>query len=53
MADKFKIVRFYHPRLKKPNKLIRENVTLEAAQKHCNDPRTQKKDRYFDGYQRM
>lgn len=51
----YNIVRFYNnigkKRMRHPE-IIRTNVTLEEAQKWCNDPSTRKEGVYFDGYQR-
>lgn len=42
----YSIIRFYRNR---PNKTIREGLTLEEAQEWCNDPETSGTD-WFDGY---
>jgi len=50
----YKIVRFYYTshtqRRIKPCKTMERGLTLEQAQKHCNDPKTRKEGVYFDGY---
>ena len=46
----YKIVRCYYPGLNKKNRTIKTGLTLEQAQKHCNDPKTRKEGVYFDGY---
>ncbi len=51
-TERFNIVRYFHPRLDKPAKVVRYNVTLDEAQRHCNDPKTKKEGVYFDGYRR-
>jgi hypothetical protein len=45
----YKIYRFY---FKGGKKLIRRVSSLEIAQLHCNDPRTRKEGKWFDGYQK-
>lgn len=42
----YKIVRFFK---NKNSKIIKTGLTLEEAQRHCKDPKTQGKD-WFDGY---
>jgi hypothetical protein len=37
MAEKYKIVRFY---FKHGRRVIKTGLTLEQAQRHCNDPET-------------
>ena len=49
----YKIVRYYKPGVdgsNTPNRTIKTGLTLEQAKAHCNDPKTQKKGVYFDGY---
>ncbi len=48
----YKIVRFYAPGIKGEGhrRTIKRGLSLEEAQKHCNDPKTAKKGVYFDGY---
>jgi hypothetical protein len=43
----YKILRFY---IDKPSKLIKTVKTIAEAQAHCNDPKTQKAGKWFDGY---
>ena len=45
----YKIIRYYSPMSKKPNRIIKKHLTLEEAQRHCNDPKTSTAE-YFDGY---
>jgi hypothetical protein len=45
----YKIYRYYR-NPNKPKKLIKVVSTLEIAQLHCNDPRTNKEGQWFDGY---
>lgn len=51
MEDTYKIVRKYrdsnHP---DNNKVIKEGLTLEEAQEHCNDPSTHEPGVWFDCY---
>lgn len=50
----YKIVRFYYPDSNgnsKKSRTIKTGLTLEEAQKHCQDPKTRKEGVYFDGYQ--
>lgn len=46
----YKIIRFYHPNLDKPNRTIKRGLTLEQAQQWCRDPKTRKDGEWFDGY---
>ena len=53
MSEKtYNILRFYF--LDYPTKVIKENVSLEEAQAHCQDPSTsgtdENGDLFFDGY---
>lgn len=48
---KYNIVRFYFSG-KTRRKVIQQNVDLETAQKHCNDPATSKPGKWFDGYEK-
>lgn len=50
MTKKYNIFRFY---FKKNRKLIKEDVTIVEAQKHCKDPQTMKAGKWFDGYQEI
>ena len=47
----YKIIRFFakknHPQQKR---VMQTGLTLEQAQKWCNDPSTRKEGVYFDGY---
>jgi len=49
---RYKIVRFWHPAVprKSHSKIMQTGLTLEEAQKHCNDPRTREEGVWFDGY---
>ena len=49
MEKRYKIVRFYRD---KPDgrRTIQKGLTLEEAQKHCQNPKSCKKDVWFDGY---
>jgi hypothetical protein len=51
--DRYNIVRFYHPHVKKPNRIVKKNVSLEDAQAHCSDPKTRNPKLYFDGYEKV
>lgn len=46
----YKIIRFYHPNIDKPNRVVHKGLTLEQAQQHCRDPKTRKDGEWFDGY---
>lgn len=50
MANTYKIMRFYHPSVGRNSRKIKGGLTLEEAQAHCNDPKTSKAGKYFDGY---
>jgi hypothetical protein len=47
----YKIMRFYATFGKRP-RVMRKGLTLEQAQAHCQDPKTAKADKWFDGYER-
>ena len=63
--EKYKVIRFYMNH--RGNRTIKRDLTLEQAQKHCNDPetssstcssgvgkaRTRKLGPWFDGYDKM
>ena len=46
----YKIIRFYHPSINKPNRIVLKGLTLEQAQQHCRNPKTRKDGEWFDGY---
>jgi hypothetical protein len=46
----YKIYRFFSNGRAK--KLIKTVSSLEIAQLHCNDPKTRKEGKWFDGYQK-
>ncbi len=46
----YKIIRFYHPNIDKPNRVIKRGLTLEEAQAWCRDPKTRKDGEWFDPY---
>lgn len=46
----YKIIRFYHPSIDKPNRTVLKGLTLEQAQQYCRDPKTRKDGEWFDGY---
>ncbi len=48
--ERYKIIRFYAPDQNTANRTVKTDLTLEEAQAHCNDPKTQKDGVYFDGY---
>ena len=50
VSVEYKIVRFYYGN---GSRTIRKGLTLEEAQRHCNDPKTRKEGVYFDGYDRV
>lgn len=54
MSELYKIVRFYKDKPVRTHgqHIIKENLTLEEAQAHCNDPTTCGED-WFDGYREM
>ena len=43
----YTIIRYYFNHTKR---IIKKNITLKEAQKHCTDPSTLKIGVYFDGY---
>jgi len=47
--DRYNVIRFY---FKGRRKVIFRSVTLEVARLHCNDPRTSKAGKWFDGYEK-
>ena len=48
----YNIVRYYAPHLNKRPRIIARGVSLEYAQKHCRDPKTQKDGEWFDGFEK-
>lgn len=48
----YKIIRVYHPDLQRPSKLIKSGLSLTQAQAHCNDPKTELENKWFDTYDR-
>jgi hypothetical protein len=34
-------------------RVMKQGLTLEQAQKHCQDPKTAKAGQWFDGYERQ
>jgi len=44
----YKVVRYF--RANRKPRTIKSGLTLEQAQKHCRNPKTEKKGVYFDGY---
>jgi len=46
----YKIIRIFHPDLQRPSKIIKSGLTLAQAQAHCNDPKTELADNWFDAY---
>jgi hypothetical protein len=49
----FRIVRFYHPRLRRRSGTIKTGLTEDEAQAHCCREDTCKEGVYFDGYDYM
>jgi hypothetical protein len=49
----FRIVRFYAPRLNRKPRTIKNGLTEDEAQAHCNREDTSKDGVYFDGYDYM
>jgi hypothetical protein len=49
MKETYKIIRFF---LSGRKKVMKTGLTLEAAQAHCRDPKTQKKGEWFDGFEK-
>jgi hypothetical protein len=50
--ETYKIVRFFYPSQNRKPRVITSGLSLEDAQRHCNDPKTKKEGVYFDGYTR-
>ena len=48
----YNIYRFYQQEGRRPQ-FITGGLTLEQAQKWCNDPTTRKEGKWFDGYQKI
>jgi hypothetical protein len=48
--ERYKIIRFF--RDKRPRRVIKRDLTLKEAQKHCSDPNTRKEGVWFDGYEK-
>lgn len=48
---RYRIVRFEFPDFINPVKVVKTGLTLEEAQKHCSDPNTHVKLKWFDGYE--
>ena len=48
----YRIVRFYHPSSGRPNRTIKNGLTLAEAQAHCSREDTHGP-RHFDGYDLM
>jgi uncharacterized DUF497 family protein len=46
----YKIVRFFRDS-RRNTRIIKKSVSLEEAQRHCQDPSTRKEGEWFDGYQ--
>lgn len=46
----YKIIRSYHPALRRPDKVMQTGLTLEQAQAHCRRPDTRKDGEWFDCY---
>ncbi len=46
---KYSIIRFYS-KVNKQARVIKTGLTLKEVKKHCNDPATEKKGEWFDGY---
>ena len=46
----YKIIRFFHPNINKPDRVVYKGLTLELAQQHCRNPETRKDGEWFDGY---
>ena len=47
--DTYKIIRFYSKGTM-CSRTIKTRCTLEEAEARCNDPKTRKEGKYFDGY---
>jgi hypothetical protein len=46
---KYKIMRFFAKESRQPE-IIKTDLTLKQAMKHCNDPATHKEGKWFDGF---
>jgi hypothetical protein len=46
----YKIIRSYHPALRRSDKVMQTGLTLEQAQAHCRRPDTRKDGEWFDCY---
>ena len=48
--ERYNVVRYFRDRTKR--KIILKNVSLAVAKLHCNDPKTQKENEWFDGFEK-
>ena len=46
----YKIFRSFHPTLDREPETVKTGLTLDEAQKHCQDPDTHEEGVWFDGY---
>jgi len=46
----YKIFRSFHPTLDREPETVKTGLTLDEAQKHCQDPATHEEGVWFDGY---
>ncbi len=51
MGELYKIVRIFYE-IDKDNEIIKTGLTLKEARKHCRNPNTSKKFKWFDGYEK-
>lgn len=49
----YRIIRFYHPKLGRRPRTIKNGLTERQAQAHCSRADTRKEGVYFDGYDLM
>jgi hypothetical protein len=49
---KYKIMRFFAKVGRLPE-IIKTDLTLKQAMKHCNDPATHKEGKWFDGFSKQ